>query len=103
MAVDLQQRLLSLVAKAEVLNRRYESVAEAYNQARAEAERMQQKCDALQHKVEELERRNMYLTTVLTFSPTREDVAKTRLTISNLVREIDKCILDLTDASSLKP
>ena len=102
MPIDLQQRLSSLKAKAEVLSRRVTRVTDAYHQAQAENQRLQEKCDSLQRKVDELQRNNLYLSTVLTFSPTREDVANTRLILLNLVREIDQCILDLTDASSIK-
>jgi predicted P-loop ATPase/GTPase len=38
-----------------------------------------------------------YLTISSALAPSREDVEKTRETISNLVREIDRCLVELND------
>ncbi|MDE7472154.1 MAG: hypothetical protein K2M68_01065, partial [Muribaculaceae bacterium] len=50
-----------------------------------------------QNEVERLSQQVEFLTIVSTAMPDRDDIDKSRALLSGLVREIDKCINDLTD------
>ena len=71
MAVELQQTVSRIAAKSRI------------NRMRAENERLRSQVD--------------YLKMAAIVAPEREDVERTRALLSNLVREIDKCIADLND------
>lgn len=47
--------------------------------------------------IERLQQQVEYLTVVSTVMPDSEDIEKSRTILSGLVREIDKCINDLTE------
>ncbi|MCM1483965.1 MAG: hypothetical protein NC043_06490 [Muribaculaceae bacterium] len=97
MAGNLQQRLDSLKSKAEILTSRYRRLADEKRAAdsmiadlRLTIERQRKEMSQLRQEVE-------YLSVVTTITPKRENVEQARVILSELIREIDKCITDLTD------
>lgn len=97
MAGNLKHRLDSLKTKAEILTSRYRRLAEEKRAAdmtiaelRLMVERQQKEMAVLKQKIE-------YLSVVTTITPRREDVERTRSMLSELIREIDKCITELTE------
>ena len=53
--------------------------------------------DTMRNRIETLERQVEYLSVVTTAFPSREEVKRSQARISELVREIDKCISDLSE------
>ncbi len=97
MAGNLQQRLDSLGSKAQLLTSRYEQLLAEKRVADAKiselntlAERQKKEIDVLRQKLE-------HLRVVTTITPSRADVERSRAILSQLVRDIDKCIAELTE------
>ncbi len=97
MAVELQQTVSRIAAKSRIILERYELMK---RQLKASAE----KIDQLEHDLGRIRAENErlrsqvdYLKIAAVVAPEREDVERTRTLLSNLVREIDKCIADLND------
>lgn len=97
MATDLHERLQRVARKAQGLNDRYHALLSEKKAADARIAELQATVDELRLKVETLTRQLDYLTVVTTAIPSRADVERSRAVISRLVREIDKCISDLSD------
>lgn len=97
MAGNLQQRLDSLSSKAQLLVERYVRLAEAkrladkrISQLEADLERKEREMAFLRQQIEELQ-------VVTTLAPRREDVERSRAFLSELLRDIDKCINELSE------
>jgi len=93
---SLRQRLDSIEAKASLLVEKYARLraAKAVSDRRNEellrqVERQSREIADLRHQVE-------YLRVATSIAPSREAVEQSRAVLSELVREIDKCIADLT-------
>ncbi len=97
MATDLQERLQRVARKAQGLTDRYNVLLGEKRAADAKIAELQATVDSLRLNVEDLTRQLEYLTVVTTALPSRSDVERSRAVISRLVREIDKCISDLSD------
>ena len=96
MARNLQQRIARLQSKASLLTDRYKAVKRAKEevesremQLRAEVARLRREISVKDAEIERLK-----VTSVLT--PDHKDVEVTRAFLSELVREIDKCIAQLS-------
>lgn len=92
----LQQRIQALSGKAHLLVSRYATLLKAKTEAEAriaelEAELAEQKRANERLRVEAEE-----LRVVTTLTPRREDVESSRAILAGLVRDIDKCIDELT-------
>lgn len=97
MATDLTTRLDSLRAKTHVLVERYallEAERKRLESLLAERDAAIERCN---RQIAGLQSRLEYLSAATTLTPSRDDVDALRAMIAGLVREIDKCILDLTD------
>lgn len=92
MAGNLQQRIDSLTSKASLLTDRYKAVRRAKEEAEEQVAELQAQIARLERELSaknaEIER--LKVTSVLT--PDHRDVEATRALLSELVREIDKCI-----------
>lgn len=97
MATDLQLRIETLKAKTNVLVQKYAAL-EADRQRLAEEVAARDEAIRLRDRqIAELQGRIEFLRASVAVTPDRDDVDRTRVLIAGLVREIDKCILDLTD------
>lgn len=97
MAADFQQITQNLSGlSSQIIERVRNIIAERDNALKLvadyEATIREQKL-----KIQRLEQQVEYLTVVSTAMPGNEDIEKSRAILSGLVREIDKCILDLTE------
>jgi phage shock protein A len=97
MATDLHERLQRVARKAQSLTDRYDALSREKMAADAHIAELEATVATLRQRVEELNRQVEYLTVVTTAIPSRNDVERSRSVISKLVREIDKCIADLSD------
>lgn len=93
---DLQQRLSTLTQKAELVARKFQT-AEAAGRKSAERvgqlERLVAERDA---EISALRERIGYLEATLAVAGQGENVAETRRLLQSFVRDIDRCISDLT-------
>ena len=97
MALDYSATLASISRKAQVLVERYERLAQAKAEADALVEDLRQQVTTLRRELEQARIENEYLQIAATISPSREQVENARAMVSNLMREIDRCITDLAD------
>ena len=96
MAVNLQQRLESLRAKAQLLTQRYELAQQQLEQTRQQLEEKSRALTKAEAENARLRQRVEELQVVTTLNPRREDVERSRAFLAELVRDIDKCINELT-------
>lgn len=97
MANDLQQTLERLNRKSLNMIERYQSVLQAKQAAEKRIIELETTIDTMRNRIETLERQVEYLSVVTTAFPSREEVKRSQARISELVREIDKCISDLSE------
>lgn len=96
MAGTLQQRIDRLKSKAQLLTDRYEAIKAGRDEAMARVKELESRVERLEHAlhVKEAELEQMRVASVLV--PDHRDVESTRTFLSELVREIDKCIAQLS-------
>jgi hypothetical protein len=97
MASDLRQQLDRLKSKAGILTERYSAVKQERNAALAEVAKLQETVTQQQKTIESLQRQIEFQMIATTIAPTRKDVDKSRAVLTELVREIETCIADLTE------
>lgn len=97
MAGDLKQRLDSLSSKTLLLTERYATLTESLrnalrqiNDLRATLESKEQEINLLRQQIEQLRVVNV-------IAPNHEDVEHSRRFLAELVRDIDKCISELSE------
>lgn len=96
MAVNLQQRIDKIEAKGALLAERFVMIREAKRSADAQVSDLQATVKAMQRNIDDLNRQIEYLKMVSILSPDHHDVETTRAKLTELVREIDKCINQLS-------
>lgn len=93
---DLQQRLSALTQKAELVARKYQ-MAEALSRQNAQRiSQLEQLVAERDTEVSALKERIGYLEATLAVAGQGENVAATRRLLQSFVRDIDRCISDLT-------
>lgn len=97
MAADLQQLVQSLKSKHEELARRYRETSARCDEALRQVSDLEYTVKQQQSEIERLTQQVEFLTVVNTVMPDRDDVEKSRAILSGLVREIDKCIKDISE------
>lgn len=97
MPFDYHSTLESISAKSRLLLERYRMVVQARDEALARVEQLSQQLTQQQKEIEKLRTDNEYLRMASTLAPSRDDVEKARDMITTLVREIDRCIIDLKE------
>lgn len=97
MAADLQQLVLSIRDKHRVLAQRYDVAVEQLEASNKRIVDLEYTVKQQQQEIERLTQQVEFLTVVSTTMPDRDDIEKSRAILSGLVREIDKCIADLTE------
>ena len=97
MAVDLQQRIDQINSKAKLLVERCVAVEKLKLEAEEKVAALTREIERQQSEIESLKSQLRYLTLADVTNPTAEDRKQSRAIISGLVREIDRCIADLSD------
>ena len=97
MASDLQQTLDRISRKARLLTERYSIVLKERNEAQARNDEYDPTVYDMRKAIEEINRKPEYLTIVTTAIPSRKDIEMSRAKLSELVREIDRCISELSE------
>lgn len=96
MAVSLQQRIDRIKSKAAVLNERYIAMSKARDDAERRVAERDAEIDGLRRQLAERDREIERLKVSNVLTPDHRQVEQTRQLISSLVRDIDKCIAQLS-------
>jgi regulator of replication initiation timing len=94
---DLSEIVTGLEAKISKLIKRQSQLQEQYSRLVQENKGLQLEVAGKQRKIEELENRYDSLRVARTMVGSKEDKHMTKLKINALIREIDKCIVELSD------
>lgn len=97
MAFDYQSTFRRIIAKTHLLEERYKLMASKKENAEAEVEQLRKALAQKDKRIHELETEAEYLRVAATVAPSREQVEETKALIADLVREIDRCIIDLSE------
>lgn len=97
MPFDYHKTLDSITAKSRLLVERYRLVAQERDEAKERVAALEQQAEQMQREIEKLRADNEYLRMASTLAPSREDVENARAMVTSLVREIDRCIIDLEE------
>ncbi len=97
MAGNLQETLDRISKKSEILIEKYAVLMSEKKMADARIEELNNLLTSKQKEVEMLKQEIEYLKIVTTLTPDHKDVEKSRAVLSGLVREIDKCINELSE------
>lgn len=97
MAATLQQRIESIKSKALLLTERYAELLEERRAAEAQIVELRAQLERQQKEMAHMKQQIENLQVVTTLAPKREDVERSRAFLLQLVRDIDRCIAELTD------
>lgn len=97
MAGNLQQTIERVNNKAKILVEKYATLLKAKEDADMRIEQLSEQVEQMKKTIETLQSQVEYLRIATTLTPNRRDVEHSRAILSGLVREIDRCIADLTD------
>lgn len=97
MAVELQQIIDRVNAKTQILLDRYALIRQRREEAEAKVAELEATLEMVRAENEDLRRQVEFLRIATTIVPDRKDVERSRSMLSELVREIDKCIADLNE------
>ena len=97
MPADLQQITSKLTTISSRLNERVRELIIERDDARRQVADRDATIREQQREIERLTQQVDFLTVVSTALPAPGDIEKSRAILSGLVREIDKCIKDLTE------
>jgi chromosome segregation ATPase len=96
MAEDFQQQLERLATKSRLVVEKYNAVSNQKAQLEAEVAELKSQISADKAEIDKLRVEVEYLK-VATILSSKDDTKQVKDVISNLVREIDRCIMDLTE------
>ncbi len=96
MADNLYQRVDSIKAKARLLVERYRALKQSKAEADVKIEELTAVIRSLERQIADRDREIERLKVASVLTPDHRDVEETRAFISDLVREIDKCIARLS-------
>ena len=94
---ELQQKTDRIAAKARIVIERYALIAAQRDEALSRIAVLQETVARLERRIAEMEQRNVYLRTAMSFAPTREETVRAKALLSEMVREIDLCISELKE------
>ncbi len=96
MATDLHSTIERILSKSSVLVEKYHALEQERLNAEKEIKQLQNEVKALRKEVELLRQDNEYLRIARSITPSFEQLAESRSIITQLVRDVDKCISQLT-------
>lgn len=97
MAENLREQLDRVRSKASVMVEKYLRLNEAYTNAREEIADLKASILARDSEIEKLKMQVEYLSVASTVKLSGDSLASTRAMVADLVREIDRCIADLSE------
>ena len=95
MAGELQAQIERLKHKASLFQTRYAVLMGQNLEAQATIREQKSTIGRLQQEIAELKQQLEFMRVTTVLAPSRDDIEATRATLTQLVREINKCIKDL--------
>ena len=96
MATDLHSTIERILNKSSVLVEKYHALEAEKANADLEIKQLQGEITALRKEVEQLRQDNEYLRIARSIAPSFEQLEESKSIINQLVRDVDKCISQLT-------
>ena len=96
MATDLHSTIQRILNKSNVLVEKYQALEAEYEKVEAEAVKLREENDRLVKEAQMLRSENDYLKLARSIMPSQEHLAESRAIVNQLVRDVDKCIAQLT-------
>lgn len=96
MAVDLHSTIERILSKSSVLVEKYHALEADKLNADKEIAKLNNEILALKKEVEQLRQDNEYLRLARTIAPSYDQLVESKIILNQLVREVDKCISQLT-------
>lgn len=96
MAGNIHETSSNIQAKVRILIDRHKLLLKEMDESRHRIAQLTADIEARDKQIERMEMEIDYLKIATTIAPARADVEKSRALIAELVREIDRCINDLT-------
>lgn len=97
MADELQSRLRSLQSKAKLLTERYRTLLRQKQLQDNEMLQLQHTVKRQQERISLLEQQLEHMRVITPLTVDGADLEQSRAVLAQLVRDIDKCIAELTD------
>ncbi|MDE5568843.1 MAG: hypothetical protein K2I89_00025 [Muribaculaceae bacterium] len=97
MAVDLKQQLERVAAKADLIVERCKRLTKQRDELLERIAELERKLETSEKEAARLRVDNEYLSLASSLFPDRKGIENARSLISGLVRDIDRCILDLKE------
>lgn len=97
MAIDLAEQLSRIKGKAQLLLIRYNALREKVERLTSENQDLRAQLLARDATIEKMELEIEYLKIASTLAPDRQTQDTVHAMISDLVREIDRCVADLKE------
>ena len=97
MSGNLKRRLDNVTAKALLLRQRHEQILTERSRLESRVAELKTLLDQRDKEISRLRQENEYLRVVHSITPSRGEVERSRAILTELMRDIDKCIADLSD------
>lgn len=97
MAFDYEAAFTRIINKARIIQQRYLKMLDERKSALEAMQDLRAQLAEKDRIIEQLQIRLEYMQVASTIAPTREQLDKSKTVISDLVREIDRCISELSD------
>ena len=94
---EIKEQLDRVRSKASILVEKYIRLKEAYDDARKQVEVLQAEAISREKEIQTLRMQVEHLSIASTVKLSGDDLQSTRGMVADLVREIDRCIADLSD------
>ena len=96
MATDLHSTINRILNKSNVLVEKYQALETEKVNAELKIKQLHEEIAVLKKELEKLRQDNEYLRMARSIAPSYEQIEESRSIISQLVRDVDKCISQLT-------
>lgn len=97
MPTSFEQLIINLRNKSSLLQVRYEQLQKGIASRDERIAALEKELETARRENSKLRQQIEYLQVVHSVTPNREEIEQTRTLLTGLVREIDKCIADLSD------
>ena len=97
MSGNLKRRLDNVTAKALLLRQRHEQILAERSRLESRVAELKTLLDQRDKEISRLRQENECLRVVHSITPSRGEVERSRAILTELMRDIDKCIADLSD------
>ncbi len=97
MVAEYQQTIDRIKHKTDLIIQRYNILLQERQSCEAKISELESLILQQKKEIEKLQLENEYLKVATTIVPDRSEVEQSRALLSKLVREIDKCIVELSE------